>query len=80
VHGPAVSLDERVDPVEEGHRGAMAVLAPQERPGFADHQVAGEHLFGSPERGEHAQGIVVPGVPGQRPRHPPAGVGELHRP
>ena len=56
----------------------VAVLPSQECPRLADHEVGRQHLLGAAETPEHRERVLVPTVSGQRPRHPPAGVGELH--
>jgi len=57
---------------------ATSVLTAEKRPGLSNHQIGGEHLFGRSKVGEHGQRIGMSSIAGEGPRHPPAGVGELH--
>ncbi len=78
VEGEFGLLLKCVDTVEESDRSPVTILAPEKRPGLSDHKIGGEHLFGRSEMGEHRQRIGMSSVAGERPCHPPTGVGELH--
>ena len=79
VDNEPIRRGQRIQPLEKRKGGAVAVLAPQEGPRLAGDAVGREDLFGSPELLEYRQRIGMSAVAGERPRRPPAGVGELQR-